>query len=185
MNTENYIIKCNFLGDSGVGKTSLGKLFENNKFTNFINPTIGVEYFSKVYTINKNKYKLQIWDLSGNRNFDNIINIYMKKVQIIFIIFDLSNKNSFNNIIKWINKTKENTTNSKIILIGNKSDLSRKVSNNEINNITSQYNMNYNEISLKNNIGIEKLNNDIIKTINNIIPKKTEKKRDYCYCFQT
>ena len=185
MNSKNYIIKCNFLGDSGVGKTSLGKLFEQNKFINFINPTIGVEYFSKEYIVDKNKYKLQIWDLSGNRNFDNIINLYMKKVQIIFIIFDLSNKNTFNNIIKWIKKAKENTTNSKIILIGNKSDLNRQVSNNDINNITTQYNMNYNEISLKNNIGIEKLNNDIKKIINTIIPKKIERKRDYCYCFQT
>ena len=44
--------------------------------------------------------------------------------------------------------------------------------------------MNYNEISLKNNIGIEKLNDQIKKMINNIIPKKIEKQRDYCYCFQ-
>ena len=183
MNTNKdyyFYIKCNFLGDTGVGKTSLGNLFSNKYFSDNIKPTIGVEHFSRILKVNNEPFKLQIWELSGNRNFDNIINLYMKKIKLSFVIFSLNDKKSFENVNKWINKIKENCYTSEIILIGNKSDLKKEVSNDKINNITSLYNIKYIEISIKNNNNIENLNN----TIKNLLPKIKNKKikRNYCYC---
>jgi Ras-related protein Rab-11A len=182
-NDKDYIIfiKCNFLGDQGVGKTSLGNLFFNKKFNFNTKVTIGVDYFSKYFKIDNIPYKLQIWELSGNKNFDKIIDIYMKKTEISFLIFDLNNKNSFNNIYYWIKKIKENN-NSEIFLIGNKSDLKKNIKNEDIEKITTLYNLKYIEISLKDSINIEKLNNEI----KNIVIKKNKssnKNRNYCNCF--
>lgn len=180
----NFFIKCNLLGDTGVGKTSLGNLFSNKEFNENINSTIGVDYFSKQIIINTNKHKLQIWELSGNKNFNNIIDVYMKKISISFIIFDLNNKKTFENLYFWIDKVKNNSSKSIIILIGNKSDLKKNISIEEINKFINQYKIKYIELSIKNKDGSKKLHDELKEILYKIdkINEINKIDRSCCYC---
>ena len=75
-----------------------------------------------------NSIKLQIWDSAGQERYKALIPSYVRGAAIIFIIYDLSDNNSFVNTEQWINFIKQvNTDESLLILCGNKSDLQRKI----------------------------------------------------------
>ena len=120
-----YIVNICILGDSAVGKTSLTNFIVNNNFNYNIDTTIGVEFNTKTFDIvaNNQNYKLKwlMWDTAGNINFRSIITSYLKNATIYFIMFDLSNLDSFNSIIEFFNLIIEKGTNNNFIyLIGNK-----------------------------------------------------------------
>ena len=140
--------KLVFVGDISVGKTAIVNRFIKNNFSgdydvkkiNFLNlnlqATIGVDFATKNIVYKNNSLKLQIWDSAGQERYKSLIPSYVRGSSIIFIVFDVSNKNTFNNIITWINFIKEiNTEESILILCGNKVDLPREVSANDGKNL--------------------------------------------------
>ena len=173
----NYLFKILLLGDKKVGKTNfLTRLTENNIFNEKYEKTIGIKYDYKKIIINDIILKLQIWELCSNYEFYTKTNIYIKNTTIIFLIFDLNNKKSFDNIEYWLKEKiyfyyyPEDIL---IFLIGNKSDLLHKVSLTEINQLLNKYHkIIYREVSCKKNENIIKCYNDacqiILKNINNI-----------------
>lgn len=183
------LIKSVLIGDSNTGKTSLCNKLIYDKFNTDIGQTIGVTYFKKNIKTNNNNYSLQLWDLSGNPRFRVISYMYLKDANIVFLLFDLNNYN-VKKIKDWIELIKEKSKkNSKIILIGNKLDLVKKPSkllqkiNPELLN-----NISYLEISIKNDININKLNNIISNTLdkineNNIIYNTKKNKKSTRCCF--
>ena len=77
---------------------------------------------------------------------------------MIFIIYDISAKESFNNLNTWINFIKEvNTDNSMMILCGNKMDLERKVTTEERKYIVNKEQMLFFEVSAKNGFNVNKI----------------------------
>lgn len=185
------LIKSVLIGDSNTGKTSLCNKLLYDKFNTNIGQTIGVTYFKKNIKTNNNNYSLQLWDLSGNPRFRVISYMYLKDANIVFLLFDLHNYN-INKIKEWIELIKEKSNKyPKIILIGNKLDLVKepvkileKINSEILNNVT------YLEISIKDNINIDKLNNIISSSLdkineNNIIynTKKKNKKKSTRCCF--
>ena len=122
-----YIVNICILGDSAVGKTSLTNFIVSNNFNYNIDTTIGVEFNTKTFDIitNNVNYKLKwlIWDTAGNINFRSIITSYLKNATIYFIMFDLSNLDSFNSIIDFFNLINEKGTNNNFIYLVIKSIL--------------------------------------------------------------
>ena len=126
MNSEQepqIVFKLLLLGDSSVGKTSILLKYISNKFDESNISTMGVDYMEKIIDYNKFKIKLQIWDTSGEEKFRTITKNFYRNADGLLVVFDLTKKESFQNVGSWINEAEENNDKLKIILIGNKLDL--------------------------------------------------------------
>jgi len=99
-----------------------------------------------------------MWDSAGLERYRALIPSYVRGASIIFIIYDVSSKESFNNLGTWINFIKQvNTDNSMIVLCGNKLDLERRVTTQEGKNLASKEQMMFFEASAKNGENVNKM----------------------------
>ena len=100
-------LKILLVGDPGVGKTSLMTRYVNGKFDDNCATTIGVEFKEKIIIINSIKYIIAVLDTPGQVRYQSITKSYFRSVQGYFIVFDLTDIDSFNNLENWINIIKE------------------------------------------------------------------------------
>ena len=165
--------KLVFVGDINVGKTSVMNRFINDEFSGeydvnqfynltfilyFLQATIGVDFATKTIEYKDNSIKLQIWDSAGQERYKALIPSYVRGASIIFILYDVSNKNTFTNVITWINFIKQvNTDDSVLVLCGNKIDLARQVSTSEGKILAEKENMIFFETSAKNATGVSNM----------------------------
>ena len=120
----NYLLKYIIIGDSSVGKSNILLRYVHNSFNPEFLTTIGVEFGAKNIEINKKIFKIQIWDTAGQENFRSITRAYYKNSVCALIVYDISNRSSFENVISWIEDCKGQSPKSIfIILVGNKNDL--------------------------------------------------------------
>ncbi|MES1922027.1 Ras-related protein Rab2BV [Bonamia ostreae] len=96
-----YLYKIVLIGDSGVGKTNIISRFHHNEFSKEFKTTIGVEFSSKTVQLNGKKIKAQIWDTAGQERYRAITAAYYRGAKGAFIVFDISSKQSFDNVAKW------------------------------------------------------------------------------------
>ena len=130
-NKEDYKVKLIIVGDSGVGKTNLITRFASDKFEKNSKATIGVEFIYKTLKINKDIFKIEMWDTAGEERYKSITTAYYKGAKGAIIVYDITSEQSFNNIETWIHEVKGKSSNNlQILIIGNKSDLykDRKIS---------------------------------------------------------
>ena len=127
--TEEYemMIKVILIGDSGVGKTNIMSKYLKNQFMENSKATVGVEFGSKLFNHQGHKIKAQIWDTAGQEKYKAITGAYYKGSKGAFIVYDITRKDTFASIERWVNDLKA-TSDPKltIILIGNKNDLDDK-----------------------------------------------------------
>ena len=82
-----------------VGKTSILQKFTANEFSEEYQVTVGVEFGSKTIEIDDStKVKLQIWDTAGQERFRTITGAYYKGAHAILIVYDITRKESFDDI---------------------------------------------------------------------------------------
>ena len=99
-----------------------------------------------------------MWDSAGLERYRALIPSYVRGASIIFIIYDISTKETFDNLNTWINFIKQvNTDNSMIVLCGNKTDLQRKVTTQEGKNLANKEQMMFFEVSAKSGENINKM----------------------------
>ena len=123
---ENYemMFKVVLVGDSFVGKTNIMSKYLKNEFHEDSKATVGVEFGSKQFTVEGHSIKAQIWDTAGQERYKAITSAYYKGARGAFIVYDITRKQSFESVEKWVNDvTAVADKNITIILIGNKSDL--------------------------------------------------------------
>ena len=117
-------IKIIILGDSKVGKTSFIIRFTKNKFDETYLATIGIDYKYRIINIENKQYKLMYYDTAGEEKYKSIPKNYIKNMQGIILMYDITDKLSFESIINWISDVKEiKGENFPMILVGNKIDL--------------------------------------------------------------
>jgi len=86
--------------------------------------TIGVEFGTKIIPVNNKKVKLQIWDTAGTESFRSITKGYYKGSIGAFLVYDVTNKQSFTHVQSWLDELQQAGSSSMIVcLVGNKSDL--------------------------------------------------------------
>ena len=127
--SEEYemMIKVILIGDSGVGKTNIMSKFLKNKFLEDSKATVGVEFGSKLFIQQGHKIKAQIWDTAGQEKYKAITSAYYKGSKGALVIYDITQKETFANIEKWVNDLKcKGDPKITIIIIGNKNDLEEK-----------------------------------------------------------
>ena len=118
-----YIFKIVFIGYSEVGKSNIIYRYVNDIFIEDSKHTVGVELETKFVVTNRiQKIKLQIWDTAGLTRYISITSYYYKSAHCIFVVYDITNKSSFENVDKWFENAKKNCAEAINILIGNKAD---------------------------------------------------------------
>ena len=160
--------KLILIGDSSVGKTNLLTQYVDGKTSENIISTIGIEFKNKIIELeNRRKIRLQIWDTSGQEKFKALTKNYFRGCDAALFVFDVTNKDSFDNIKDWLKLYYEvNGENSKKILIGNKIDKENRVINKiELKNFAEDNGLKPFEISVKNKEGIDEMFKEIIKLL--------------------
>lgn len=119
-------MKCILIGETEVGKTSLLMRFRDGSFRIGTEPTIGVDFIRWNIKIEGFKENLEIlaWDTAGQEKYQCITRNYFKDIDACFLIFDITNRSSFERIPVWIRELDTYGCGNEVrILIGNKTDL--------------------------------------------------------------
>ena len=164
----NYLLKYIIIGDSSVGKSSIMVKYIYGGFDEEFKTTIGVEFGSKNIIIKEKIYRVQIWDTAGEETFRSITRSYYKNSVCAFVVYDVTNKNTFTNVKNWVDDCKKQTPKNVImILVGNKIDLEdkREVSFEEGENFAKDNSMLFYETSAKNGDNIENIFYDSVEII--------------------
>lgn len=166
--TYDVIYKILLVGDSGVGKTNIMLRYLNKEFNINTKATVGVEFGSKNIIIDKKVIKGQIWDTAGQERYRAITSSYYKGAHGAFVVYDITLKESFEAVDRWINDLRNNTDERlEIILIGNKSDLEekRQVTKEEGEEKAKEKEVAFMETSALNCNNIEKAFNEILNKV--------------------
>ena len=163
VNNENKVNKINLitLGDSQVGKTSLIFRYIDNSFsTNYLS-TIGIDSKFKNETLSNGEIVyVKISDTAGQERFKSIAKNFLLKADGVILVYDITNKQSFNNVINWINLAFEKNKNSIVnFLVGNKTDkqADRTVTKEEGENLAKEKKLFFLETSAKKDNNVQKL----------------------------
>ena len=173
------VINLILIGNSNVGKTCFFNRFNKNRFQENFVSTIGIDKNFRYYKYKDKEIKVILWDTAGQDRYRSLPKKYYQNADGILIIFDVSNKESFNDVSIWMNEINDNAnTNSKenkisLFLIGNKIDrLEKCISKEDGNDKASFYGMQYFEISCKLNINITEISARIIEECYTVLEKQ-------------
>ena len=168
MRNFDFSVKTIVVGDSGVGKTCLLLRFIRDVFDESSQPTLGVEFMTKTVQTKNHKIELQLWDTAGQELFRSVTRGYYRNAVGAFLVFDLTQRSSFENISRWLQDITDVAKNDVIkILIGNKCDLesSREISTEEAKEYAEQNGMVYFETSAKSGENVSEAINECLNRI--------------------
>ena len=161
-------VRLLLLGDSAVGKSSLLLRFCEDRFESNFVITIGVDYKVRTLQLDGKLLRLQVWDTAGQERFRTITPAYYRRAMGVLVIFDMTNRKSFENVEYWL-RNLEDHGDPKVrrVLVANKSDLAgrRKVSAEEAASLAQRHNMAYFEVSAKDNANVETVFQSIAKAV--------------------
>lgn len=127
-------VKITSMGDGGVGKSCLIKRYCEERFVSKYIATIGVDYGVKTVDVNGYEVRVNFWDLSGHPEFFDVRNEFYKDTQGAMLVFDLGSRKSFDSLENWlteVNKFGCSTKTTQFVLVGNKSDKKRVITEQE------------------------------------------------------
>ena len=169
---EESIYKVLLLGDTTVGKTCFLLKYTDKTFIEEHMTTIGLDYRLKTLKLKDGKeIKLQIWDTAGQERFRTITKSYYKGSEGILLIYDVTKRESFENVKTWVSQIREEVSKSSVIyVVGNKIDLedTRKVTTEEGVNLAKELELPFKEASAKNGINIDETFYDLAEMIDKI-----------------
>lgn len=167
-------IKIVSLGESRVGKSCLIKRFcEGNRFVSQYIPTIGIDYGARQFSVDNTQFYAHFWDMSGDDSYFEVRNEFYGDTDGFIIVFDLSSKDSFNQINRWIDEAKKYGADvSSAVLCGNKCDSAKHaVSADEATSYAKKLGIPYFETSAKSgkNVGdaFSELFRIVLRKLNN------------------
>ena len=121
------LFKIILVGDTSVGKTNIINKYIKNEFREDFYATIGVEFSHKKFVVENRKIKAQIWDTAGQERYKAITRAYYKGAKGAFIVYDITRKETFDDVDKWRNELISSCNQEiTVMLIGNKCDLEDK-----------------------------------------------------------
>jgi Ras-related protein Rab-6A len=152
--------KLIFLGDQYVGKSSILNRFYQDKFEADYQATIGLDFHSKNVTINGNNIRLLLYDTAGQEKFKSLIPMYIRDANIILVVYDITNRDTFTHTEHWVNETKDLKRDDAIfVLVGNKIDLeeNRVVTKKEAEDFATEKGFLFHEVSAKTGEQVQEL----------------------------
>ena len=160
-------LKFLILGEEEVGKTSIYTRYFQDTFNEEYKSTIGIDFKIRFVTISSKVIKLQIWDRSGKDSFNAVIKSHYKEVSGILLVYDVTNKDSFDRISDWDQQITENAPPGVVkTLVANKIDLNERViSTEDGQNLANLLGMKYTEVSAKENLNVTETFSNLAKEI--------------------
>ena len=128
-------IKVILIGDSGTGKTNLITVAAGYQFNSDSLTTKACSFIQKVYNKHNANYTVNIWDTIGQEKFKSLIRIFVKESKIVILVYDITNKDSFDSLPFWKGLADDILSESPILgIVGNKMDLyyNEQVKENEL-----------------------------------------------------
>jgi len=165
----NYLLKYIIIGDSAVGKSNILTRYVYEKFNEEFQSTLGVEFAAKNAIIDNKIYRIQIWDTAGQESFRSITRAYYKNSVCAFIVYDITNRTSFENVKTWLDDIQKQCPQTTfLVLVGNKIDLEnkRQILYEEGASFAEKNNMLFIETSAKTGKNIENLFVKSVEVIN-------------------
>lgn len=147
-----YLFKYIIIGDTEVGKSSIMLMFTEQHFQMSHDMTIGVEFDSRSIGLSDGSTaNLEIWDTAGQESYLSITRSYYRGTDCCLLVYDVSRRESFEHLPRWLNEAKQNAANPNLVLmlVANKVDLDRKVSRAEGKAFADLHGMLFIEISAK------------------------------------
>jgi small GTP-binding protein len=131
--SDNYInFKIIIVGESGVGKSSILKRAVQNRFDESYQATIGFEFLLMHFKVNDLKIKLQIWDTCGQEMYRSLVQGFYRNTSLALVVYDVSGRDSYDSLEPWLKDIRQHTEQDlPIFIVGNKSDLEKKVQTEE------------------------------------------------------
>ena len=172
------LFKLIIVGESCVGKSNIIVRYTEGEFKNIIGNTLGVELYNKYINI-KDKYsKLQIYDTAGQERYHSIVSNYFRGSHGCFIVYDITNQESFDKIEFWYQSVKQKASNDvSIILVGNKCDLEeqRVITKEKGEEKAKELNIPFFETSALSDININEIFKELVENIYDKIGVQIEK----------
>jgi small GTP-binding protein len=168
-----FSLKLVVVGDSGVGKSCFLGRFVHDTYEPEAQPTLGVEFLTKVVSTATHSIQLQMWDTAGQELFRSVTRGYYRGSAAALLVFDLTSRDSFENIKKWLQDVHDVARNDVVtLLIGNKSDLvdGRQVTFDEAQSFANFNSMQYFETSAKTGANVS----ESVEAIVAVLEKKVE-----------
>ena len=159
--SRNDKVRVIVIGDSKVGKTSmLYRLKVKNGELPNTTSTIGVDFHTITMQVNGAPVDFQLWDTAGQENFRSITKSYFRNAAAGYLLFDLTRRESFDHLSRWISEAHNNCQRRQgitLLLVGNKADLveQRQVTYDDAEDFAKQHNMTYVETSAKSGANIQ------------------------------
>ena len=162
------------IGDATVGKTSILRRFAQEKFSPQYIATLGIDFFTKDVMIDKKIIHIKIWDTAGEERYRSLTKGFFKNGEGIIIVFDVTNKNSFESSKFWIDSIENNNNleNKKMpaVILGNKIDISdRQVNEVDAQEFAKSKNYKYFEVSAKSGTGVDESIKYLIKKVIEVV----------------
>ncbi|KAF9295286.1 Ras- protein Rab-18 [Mortierella antarctica] len=164
-------LKLLLIGSSGTGKSSLLMRFVDGIFLapDEISATIGVDFKVKVIDVEGKKYKLTIWDTAGQERFRTLTSSYYRGAQGVILVYDVSNRDSFNDLQTWFNELDTYCSSKEVVrmIVGNKVDKesSREVSRQEGQEFARKLQTLFVECSAKTKLGVQQAFDELVQQI--------------------
>lgn len=117
------------IGNASVGKTSIISRFMYDSMPSSKKPTIGALEHNKTYFLEASSRNLNVcvWDVSGQEKFRSIANMYYRDADGALLIYDTTDRKTFEDVEIWLGELNEKAPKSiEIMMIGNKIDLTDK-----------------------------------------------------------
>ena len=163
-----FLFKIVIIGDSGVGKTNLISQYIDSRFSLSSKTTVGVEFKSKILTVNQRRINVQLWDTAGQERFRAITSVYYRGAKGAVVVYAIDNEESFKSVEHWLKDLRSNGDKDlPIMLLANKSDLEEKraVKKDEGMTFAKGNSMLFYETSALNGNNIEAAFKELIETV--------------------
>ena len=173
-------IKAILVGDSGVGKTNLINTSVGIPFVEGKRPTISGSFVSKKIQADNNKeFIVNLWDTAGQETYRDVTKLFFKGSEIILLVYDITNKNSFESLKEWA-KIAEDIIETEHIygIVGNKNDLylESQISDNEVKEFADSLKAKYRLVSAKTD---PQSFSDLLKDLVEDLKKIDKRKKKY------
>eukprot|EP00731_Ephydatia_muelleri_P017740 Em0010g838a len=167
MKRYSAVYKILVIGDSGVGKTALLMRLCEERYESITKYTIGVDYMTKVVIVDNKSIKLQIWDTAGQERFKTLTNVYFRGAAGAIVVYDVTNRESFENVQSWMKNISSQGPQIKVVLIAHKNDLDyeRRVTSEEGVELARHYQCPFFEASSKTGINCTEAFTVLVKNI--------------------
>ena len=151
-----HLAKVCVVGDIGTGKTSLLRRLTAQTFDKNVEPTMGVDFFTKTFRFEDHVFKFQFWDGSGDERFLSTRSAHYLGATLFVLVYDMNNEDSFRHLEAWHEEVQGQSDRSLMFVIGGKSDLShmRKVTRADAEAFAATHNCSYYEASAKSGDGV-------------------------------